>query len=282
MDPLTRTLTLGFLIATMAAIGLKVTISEIVTALGSRGLMVRSLAVNLVLVPVIGLLLVTLVPLSRDARAGILLLAAAPGGLNAIQFTSKSRDALCYAAALLFILSVLAVLLSPAIAALALSLDTPLVLPYGRVIRILLLYFLLPLAAGLAVHRVSEPAARLLSTPVGLCGTVLFVVVIFRLMAQRKEAMTAMSTIELAAMVGFILLTMVVGWLCGGPSVHTRRVLATTTSMRNAGLCLLIVIHSFPGTDVIVTVVAFSALMIPPNMLLTVYTAIKERKSSGR
>ncbi len=261
MDPLTKILTIIFLITTMAAIGLKVTIGEIVTALGNRSLMIRSLAVNLIIVPLVGLLLVKIVPMSRDAAVGILLLAAAPGGLNAIQFTSKSKDALCYAASLLFILTLLSVLLSPAIAAMMLPLNTPLTLPYAKVVRFLLLYLLLP-------------------KPVALCGTVFFVVVVIRLMAQRKQAMAAMSKTELAAMIGFIILTMIIGWFFGGPSNQTRRILATTTSMRNAALCLLIAISSFPGTDVIVTVVAFSGLMIPPNMLLAVYEIIKERKSS--
>jgi len=282
MDPLTKTFAIIFLITTMVAIGLKVTIGEIVTALGNRSLMIRSLVVNLVVVPVIGLLLVKIVPMGQDAAVGILLLAAAPGGLNAIQFTSKSKDALCYAASLLFILTLLSVLLSPLIAGLMLPIDSPLTLPYAKAIRFLFLYLLLPLVAGLAVHRVSKRVANLLSKPMALCGTVFFVVVVIRLLAQRKQAIAALGKTELAVLVGFILGTMILGWLFGGPSNQNRRILATTTSMRNAALCLLIAMNSFPGTDVIVTVVAFSALMIPPNMLLTVYEAIKERKSSGK
>jgi BASS family bile acid:Na+ symporter len=265
----------------MAAIGLKVTTGELVSALRDRSLMVRSLVVNIIIVPLLGLLLVKIVPMSQDAKVGILLLAAAPGGLNAIQFTSKSKSALCYAASLLFILTLLSVLFSPAIASFMLPIDTSLTLPYVKVIRFLLLYLLLPLLAGLGVHRVSKRVADGLSKPMALCGTIAFVVVVIRLMAQRKQAMAAMSKTELAVMIGFIIITMIIGWLFGGPSSQTRRILATTTSMRNAALCFLIAINSFPGTDVIVTVVAFSGLMIPPNLLLTVYEIIKERKSSG-
>jgi BASS family bile acid:Na+ symporter len=280
MDPLTKALAIVFLTTTMAAIGLQVTFREIVMALRRRSLMIRSLVVNLIVVPVLGLLLVKLVPMSRDAGVGLLLLAAAPGGLNALQFTSKSKEALCYAAALLFILSLLAVLLSPALAAVLLPLGEPLTVPYGRAIGLLFLYLLLPLVVGLAVHRVSKRLANRSSKPMALCGTVCFVVVVIRLMAQRKQAIAALGRTELAVMVGFILVTMILGWLFGGPSNQNRRVLATTTSMRNAALCLLIALDSFPGTDVIVTVVAFSALMIPPNMLLTVYGVIKERRTA--
>jgi len=281
MDPLTKTFTLIFLITTMAAIGLKVTTGELVSALCDRSLMVRSLVVNMIIVPLLGFLLVKLVPMSQDAKVGILLLAAAPGGLNAIQFTSKTKSALCYAASLLFILTLLSVLLSPVIAGFMLPVDTSLTLPYRKVIRFLLLYLLLPLVVGLATHRVSKRVAEMLSKPMALCGTVFFIVVVIRLMAQRKQAMAAMSKTELVVIIGFIILTMIIGWLFGGPSSQTRRILATTTSMRNAALCLVIAMNCFPNTNVVVTVVAFSALMIPPNMLFTIYEIIKERKSSG-
>jgi len=279
MDPLTKTLTLIFLITTMAAIGLKVTTAELVSAFRDRSLMIRSLVVNLIIVPLLGLVLVKIVPMSQDAKVGILLLAAAPGGLNAIQFTSKTKDALCYAASLLFILTLLSVLLSPVIAGFMLPVDTLLTLPYGKVIRFIILYLLLPLLAGLGVYRVSKRVAEMLSKPVALIGTVFFVVVVIRLLAQRKQAMAAMSRAEIAAMIGFIILMMIIGWLSGGPSSETRRVLATATSMRNAALCFIIATNGFPDTNVIVTVVAFSGLMIFPNMLFTVYEIVKERKT---
>jgi len=281
MDPLTKYLNLIFLVTTMAAIGLKVTFAELIAALTHThgGLMIRSLLVNIIIAPLLGLLLVKIVPMSPDTAVGILLLAAAPGGLNAIQFTSKTDDALCYAASLLFILTLLAILFSPFIAALLLPLETPLSLPYGRVFLFLLLFLLLPLIAGLAVHRQSKRFANLLSKPVALVGTVAFVVIVLRVMAQRKEAMAALGKGEVAVMLGFIIALMIIAWLLGGPSKETRRVLATATSMRNAGLCFILAANGFPDSNVIVAVVAFSGLMIPPNMILMLYSIIRERKS---
>jgi len=280
MDPLTKILTSIFLISTMAAIGLKVTMVEIVSSLRDRSLMVRSLVVNMIIVPLLGLVLVKIVPMSQDVKVGILLLAVSPGGLNAIQFTSKTKDALCYATSLLFILTLLSVLLSPVIANFMLPVSTSFTLQYGRVIMFLFLYIFLPLLAGLGVHRVSKRVAGMLSKPAALIGTVFFVVVVIRMLAQRKQAMATLSKTELAAMIVFIILTMIIGWLFGGPSNQTRRILATATSMRNAALCFIMANKGFPDTNVIVTVVAFSGLMIFPNMLFTIYEIIKERKSS--
>ncbi|TFG48238.1 MAG: hypothetical protein E4H40_05000 [Candidatus Brocadiia bacterium] len=279
MDLISKIFTGIFLVTTMASIGLKVTTGELISAMRDRSLMKRSLVVNLIIVPFLGLLLVNIVPMSHEAKVGILLLAVSPGGLNAIQFTSKTKDSLCYAASLLFILTLLSVLLSPVIASFMLSADTSFTLHYGRVIKFLFLFILLPLLAGLGVHYISKKYAHILSKPIALIGTVFFVVVVIRMLAQRKQAMAALSKTELATMIVFIILTMIIGWLFGGPSIETRRVLATSTSMRNAALCFVIATNGFPDTNVILVVVAFSGLMIFPNMLLTVYEIIKERRS---
>ena len=279
MDPFTKILALIFFVATMAAIGLKSTTAELVSALSNRSLMVRSLVVNLIIAPLVGLLLVKIVPMSLDAKIGLILLAAAPGGLNAIQFTSKTKDSLCYAASLLFILTVLSVLLSPIIASLLLPTEASITLPYLKVFRFILLYLVLPLAGGFVVHHISKKHAELLSKPVALIGTIMFVVVVILMLAQRRQAMAALSKPELGAMVGFVIIMMILGWFFGGPSAQTRRVLATSTSMRNAALCFVIATNGFPDTNVIVTVVAFSGLMIPPNMLFTVYEIIKDKRS---
>ncbi len=279
MDPLTKNIALVFLVNTMAAIGLKVTVGELGKAFTNHSLMTRALVVNIIIAPLLGLLLVRIFPVSANAATGILLLAAAPGGLNAIQFTSKSKDSLCYAASLLFVLTITGILLSPLVAALILPFGTPLTLPYGRIFLFLLLYLFLPLIAGLFIHRIWEHLADLLSKPTALCGTIAFITVVVRMMTIRKQAMASLGKIELLVMLGFIITLMVIAWLLGGPSRETRRILATATSMRNAALCFIIATNAFPDTDVIVTVIAFSGLMIPPNMLLTAYSIIKGKKS---
>jgi len=281
MDPAAKVATWTFLVGTMLSIGLKITPGDLLSALRQRSLMIRSLAVNFVIVPALGLLLVSVVPMSTDVAAGLLLMAAMPGGLNAIQFTSKAPGALSYAATLLFVLSLLAVLVSPALATWILPLQqSDLSLPLGRVIGVLLAAVVLPLAVGLGLHHWCGPIAGKLAKPLALVGTVAFVVAVVLLMGRRKEAMSSLTGAELGAMLGLILLSMIVGGLLGGPAMDTRRVLATATSMRNAALGLVVALNSFPDRQVDVAVIAFSALMVPPNMLFTVYEIIHERRKA--
>jgi len=100
------------------------------------------------------------------------------------------------------------------------------------------------------------------------------------LMGLRKGAMNAVGKEALLYMFIFIIISMAVGWFMGGPAKETRPVLATVTGMRHVVLCLIIALNTFPDPAVQAPLLAFSALMVPPNMLLTVYMVIRSRKAA--
>ena len=111
-------------------------------------------------------------------------------------------------------------------------------------------------------------------------SAVLFIVVVILIMGLRKEAMNAVGKEALLYMLLFIVISMAVGWFMGGPAKETRPVLATVTGMRHVALCLIIALNTFPDPAVQAPLVAFSALMVPPSMLLTVYMVIRSRKAA--
>ncbi|HYA42782.1 MAG TPA: bile acid:sodium symporter [Syntrophobacteraceae bacterium] len=278
MDSWVRFLTFLFLITAMLGIGLEVTRTEIRSTLGQRSLLVRSLLANFVFVPALGLLILRIVPMPMDTAVGFLLLAVAPGGMSALQFTSRASGALFYGGALAFILSVLSVIISPAIAAEILPVEMSLSVPYGRAIGFLLLFLLLPLLLGLAVHQRFPKLAENLAKPAAIVAALSFVAFMVYLLDIRRQAMAEHKSTVVAAMFLFIVGSMVIGWVLGGPERETRRVLATASSMRNTALCYLIATRSFPGMNVDVAVIAFSALMVPPNTLFTVYSVMQSRR----
>ena len=74
---------------------------------------------------------------------------------------------------------------------------------------------------------------------------------------------------------------MFVGWVFGGPDAGTRRVLVVATSMRNVALCLEIASISFRVMNVDVPIIAFSAMMLPPDLLFTLYHARRLKAASA-
>ncbi len=282
LEPLPRILTYLFLVSTMLAIGLTVTGADILAAVRDRRSMGRVLLANLVFVPALGYLLIVFTPLSSGAKLAIALLALAPGGLTAIQFTDKVKGSLAFAAAVAFVLTLLSIAVTPILIKILLPLETGLDLPFMRIILFVLLYLLLPLVVGFGIRNGLEKTAKGLAKIMLIVSNISFVATILLTSALKKEAMGAVGKTGLLAMVAFIIFSMIIGWWMGGAEKGNRRVLAIATSMRNAGLCLLVAMRMFPESGADVGVIAFMGLMVPPNMLYTVYHSVKERRRERR
>jgi BASS family bile acid:Na+ symporter len=281
MSPLARLLTDVFLVSVMLSIGLEVTGRTVVDTLRNTGLMSRALVANLVLVPALGLLLVRLFALPPDIAAGVLILAAAPGAPFALSFTSKVKDALAFAAALTFVLTLLSFVVSPTLAGVLLGGGGALGLPVGRVAVQATLLLVVPMLVGFVLQRWTAGLAEALRRPVALCAALSFPAVIIMTLGLKSAATRAIGGRNLLALLLLVLGGMLIGWLMGGPERGTRRVLATGTGMRNAMVALLIARTSFPDSKVDVVVLAFSALMVPPNLVFTVYQNVRARRRAA-
>jgi bile acid:Na+ symporter, BASS family len=273
-----KALIIVFLLSAMISVGLEVTVKEILLAASNKRLLVRALFANFVLVPLVGLAIARILPMPMNVETGFLLLAAAPGALFAINFTSKTQDSMPCAAALLFALTLSSLLVTPFLAQLLLNVDQPVTLHYDRAIEALLLYVLLPILGGLALNRWANPVAIRLRKPLSACAGISFVLVAVITMGLKSAATKQIGMHGLLAMLLLIAASMVIGWVLGGPDTGTRRVLTVNTSMRNVALGLAIASRSFPGASVDVGVVAFSALMLPPNVVFTIYQSRKVKK----
>ncbi len=281
-ESLPMILTYIFLVSTMLAIGLTVTGAEILNVLEHREMMVRVLVANLALVPALGYLLIAVVPLSPGAKLALALLALAPGGLTAIQFTGKVKGNLAFAAAVAFLLTLLSIFVTPLLARAVIPRVTHLDLPFMRLIETVLAFLLLPLMAGFIIRKRSEKGAAVLGKIMLTASNVFFVATVLLTSAMKEEAMRTMGMETAAAMLLFVVCSMAIGWFMGGPDQGNRRVLAIATSMRNAGLCLIGAMRSFPGSGTDVAVIAFMGLMVPPNMLFTLYHVVREKLRKRR
>lgn len=281
LDTLPSILACAFLVTAMLSVGLQTTSGDLRSVLASKGFFLRCLLANFVAVPLVGIVLTRILPLKPEAAVALLILACTPGGISALQFTTRLKGVAFFAGISAILLSLVAVFLSPALLALLRPAALPVAIPYGMAALVIVGFHLLPLLAGVLLRSRQELLAVKLSKVCAILSLVFFVVVLGLLMKMRKEAMNAVGMEAILYMLLFILISMAVGWLLGGPAKATRGVLATVTGMRHAGLCLLIALHAFPDPAVQSYLLAFSALMIPPNMLLTVYLLVSSRKGAG-
>jgi bile acid:Na+ symporter, BASS family len=277
MDWFSRTLLFVFLFTSMFSIGMQTSPGDIRSILASKGVLVRLLGLNFIIVPFLFILFARILPLTPEVATAFVLLGCAPGGISAVQFTSKMKDSLPLAAGSAFILSFLAMFISPLMVQVFLPGDIHVAIPYGRVLLFVMSFLLIPLLIGMLLYHVKPLVAKALTKPFALIGTIAFITMVVLLMGMRKQAMNAIGTEAVLFMLLLIVLSMVAGWFVGGPDRESRHIFATAGSMRNAALCLLIALESFPDPRNYVPVIAFSALMIPPNLLFTAVFLIRKK-----
>ncbi|AWV88033.1 BASS family bile acid:Na+ symporter [Bradymonas sediminis] len=271
-----------FVVTAMAYIGLSVTWAQVNGLLRDRGLVGRSLLANLLLVPLLAAGLIAVIPMPLDAQVALILLALAPGGLNVLQFSTKIDGHLAQAAALLFLLSMLSLITTPVGVALMPMPRDPGQLIAVRNILAFLAAVLAPMALGALVRRHTPELAEKLARPINLMSTVSFVAAMLVGSAIKKDAAEALGGSVLLVLVLFVAGTWLIGWVLGGGDGADRRLLATVTSIRNAGLVLLFGITLFPNTGVDTVVLAYALLMILPNAAIMVTHSVRQKRAAHK
>ena len=259
---------LNFFVAlVMFSIGLRVSGGELLNIVRDRALFVRTILANCLLIPTIGFLLVHLFPLTPEARIGITLLAAIPGTPIALQFTRKSKTRLAFAAAMTFVLSVVSIAMTPLVIEMMPEIAQRNEHPVILLVANIALYIALPLCAGLWLARRVPKVAPRLELPLGLLATVVFLFLMWETRLVRAQAFAAIrGGGAVLAMVLLLLLSMLIGWMIGGPDPESRRVLATSTSMRSVIVVLYVARYCFPGTNVYMVPIVYLSLMVPTNL----------------
>jgi predicted Na+-dependent transporter len=268
-----------FVAIVMFSIGLRVSTGDLYGILRARGLLMRTLMANCILIPAIGFLLIRTFPLTPDASIGIMLLAAIPGTPISLQFTRLAKTRLAFAAAVIFVLSLVSVAMTPVI------LETmPQTLqhseqPVSSLLATLAVYIALPLCAGVWVARLAPNIGSGLILPLGVLASVVFAFIMWETRLMRREALnTIRGNGTILAMLLLLLFSMLIGWLIGGPDRDTRRILATSTGMRSVIVVWYIARFCFPGTQVYMIPLVYLSLMVPANLLFHLAFLLRQKQ----
>lgn len=275
--PLFYVLMAGFAAASMVALGLTTEHGALVRVLKERGFLLRCLLASVVVVPLIGALVVRWSTIAPATRAGILLMTLAPGGILGLQFTKKA-DAPSYALATQFILSVVGLVVTPFLATHLLRLETPLHLEFPARLVLVVTLLAAPLLLGRWLQRRFPAAAHRAAKALGLAGTLCFVAAFLVMAAPlKREAKHIVGPEAIGAMVLIVALSMMVGWLLGGADPTARQVSMTKASVRNAALALVVAHQGFASPLVAQSVMAYAALMVPMNFVMTLAMKLVRR-----
>lgn len=268
-----------FIFLASLCIGLSATGADIVKVLKDRARTQRILFANVVIPPIVAVVLGFVFPLEPAAQTMLLLLAFAPGGINAVQFSTKVPGEIATAGAILVLLSFVSFVTAPLAAFLLLQDQVGGVsLPFAEIALRIGLLFLLPAAAGMAIRRSSEDIADKVYKPAMLVSTLSFIASVVLSIEARQDGLEQFGGGTTLAFLAFLLILMAVGWGLGGPTTEGRQVFSVSTNLRNVGLVYVLADACCADNGVAAAVLALMALMVLPNLLLTVGCAIWRKR----
>lgn len=250
------------IVVIMFSMGLQITGREIQVAMRRGRLVAVVLLANLLVLPLVAVGVSRLFAMPEFVAAGFIVASVAPGASMSPKLTEIAGANLSLAVSLMFVMALLSVVTTPLMVNLLLPNSPNIQFNPAQIFNTLVRFQLLPLLAGLAVHHWRPGWAGRLRRPSIRLSNLLFIAVVAFYFIRDIDAVRALPLPSLAGMVLMTFISLFVGRRLGGSDEGTRRAVALSTSVEFAGLALLIVTLSFPGTPAVITVVGFGLLMI--------------------
>jgi len=253
---------LSFVVSSMLAMGVSLTVSQIFDPLRNVRLVLLALVANFVLMPLGAFALAKVLWLDEPFGVGLLLLGCAAGAPFLPKLAQLAKGNLPFGVGAMVLLMVITVAYLPIV--------LPLLLPGVtvnpvRIAQSLVLLMLLPLAIGLFVKaRYDATAARVKPALDWLSNVSLILLIVLITVVNFDKVLQVFGTRGILAGLLFIALGLCIGWMLGGPGNDTRTVLALATAQRNIAAALVVGSQSFsdPKVVVMVIVVAIVGLII--------------------
>ena len=253
---------LTFVLSSMLAMGLGLSIQQITGPLRNIRVVVLSLVANFVLMPLAAIFLARVLRLDEPLGVGLLLLGAAAGAPFLPKLAQIAKGNLAFAVGLMVLLMVITVGYLPVV--------LPLLLPGvsvnpAKIARSLVLLMLLPLAAALWVNATFPSAASRVKPLLDRTSNVsLILLIVLLTLSNISSVLSVFGTRGILAGLLFLAAGYGIGWALGGPAADTQRVLGLGTAQRNIAAALVVGSQSFddPKVVVMIVVVAIVGLLL--------------------
>lgn len=270
-----------FVVTSIAAMGLNLTVGEILAPWKKKGLLTISLVANFLAVPLFAFVILKLIPLDSGLATGLLIVAAAAGAPSLPKAISIVKGDVAYAVGLTMILI------------LATILYMPLVLPFligdvaidkTNTILYLIVFMLIPLIFTMALRaRLPEMAKRIhpvISRSSDL--SIIIVLLIYTVILFTSDFAVAAGAIlglqGVLVAILFILGSFAIGHLMGGADRKSREVLSFGTGFRNVSAALVVVTANFRDPQIMFMVLVIAIFGIIFMMLFGGAIYRKKRK----
>ena len=267
----------------MLSVGLRTPFSQVRQVVQNRSLLMRGLAANFVVAPILIYVSMYWLPVAPEVKMGIMLMAAAPiAPMAPLPFVGIAKGDLAYSAGLMVVAAVLSVALTPLIIALSFpsSAEGGVAVDPMQIVQTLFTVQLLPMGVGMMLQHYSPTWNKRLLSFVPMLGQVGLLVGIVLLLASQAREIMAIGMLGFLINIALVILCLAIGDLAlTNESGERRRALAVSTAVRNIPLAFVIANASFPGTLVAPVTLVFATFSM---LLSVVYAKIMLRNAPAR
>ena len=265
------------------AAGLRLTPSEVWTALSDWRRLLSLLGVNFLVVPL--LTVAAAQAFSAPVALAMVLLGTAPFAPVVPVFTRLARGDLALAAGLTAVFPVFCTFLTPLANRAALALLPPageLRFQTLSILATLLATATAPLALGIASRSIFPEASPRMVRPAEILSEAVGAISLIFVTTSEFRSIIATGLPALAAMVLVSEAGLFLGYWVGGRERAARQVTGLGTANRNIALALLVAADSYPGTPVIGSVVANGLVLLLLGLLHVGFWRLFPGRDSGK
>ncbi len=251
----------------MVAIGLGVSIGDLLHVATDWRLMSKAALASYICVPAAAVGLLIVVQADPIVAAGFLICAVCPGAPYGPPFTGMAKGNVGVSVGLMVILAGSSALAAPLLLQVLLPIvlrflpalptdAAPLAIDGAKVVATLLVAQFLPLCTGLGLRQWRPALADRLKRAANLISMVLNLTLLTLIVFAQFDLLIGLPMRGYIGMLLLVLVGVAAGWLLGERSNRSAMVMAT--SVRNVGVSLVIVTAAFAGTGAVAAATAFA------------------------
>jgi predicted Na+-dependent transporter len=249
-----------FIVTSMLAMGMSLTMAQILQPLKNVRLVVLALLANFVLVPLLAYLIIRVIPLDQSLQTGLVVLSTAAGAPFLPKLVQGAKGDVAFGVGLMVLLMVVTIIYMPIV--LPLMLPGVSVNPWD-IAKSLIVLMLIPLAIGLLFKSHSTASAEHWQPVMNkISGLAILVLLVVGLGLSISSILGLIGTGGILALLLFIVGSLLIGSLLGGREDAVRSVMGLGTAQRNVSAALLVSAMNFPGTMTLPFVLVAAILLL--------------------
>jgi len=258
----------------MFTLGLGLSIADFSNVFKKPKNFLIGLVSQLIFLPIVGLILVIIWPLPIEIAIGVMLIAAAPGGVTSNILTFFARGDVALSVSLTAVMSLLSAVSVPIVLAISIGLIGDSSLPESiSLTGIALSMFLivtLPVLLGMGVRSFLNSLTLKIEKSARFISTLLFVLVLLgAILAERENVVSYFAQTGLVVLVLNILMMLIAFYWSGffGTGISQKKAIAIECGLQNGTLAIFVGTSVFGGGLYIIPAATYSLVMYITSLI---------------